>query len=51
MTPSVPVAVNIRSVSLTVLAVAATMWVLHWAQEVFIPVVLSASSRHCRASG
>ena len=33
--------VNIRSVSLTVLAFAATMYLLHWAQEAFIPIVLS----------
>jgi predicted PurR-regulated permease PerM len=42
-TPS-PVArtdINVRSVALTVLAVAATMYVLNWAQEAFIPIVLS----------
>jgi predicted PurR-regulated permease PerM len=33
--------VNIRSVSLTVLAFAATMYLLHWAREAFIPIVLS----------
>ncbi len=33
--------VTIRSVALTVLAVAATMYVLNWAQEAFIPIVLS----------
>ena len=33
--------VNVRSVALTVIAVAAAMYVLHWAQEVFIPIVLS----------
>lgn len=38
---AVPVDVNARNVSLTVLAAAATIYVLHWAQEVFIPVVLS----------
>jgi predicted PurR-regulated permease PerM len=32
---------SIRSVSLTVLAFAATMYLLHWAQEAFIPIVLS----------
>ena len=32
---------NVRSVSLTVLAFAATMYLLHWAQEAFIPIVLS----------
>lgn len=33
--------VSIRSVALTVLAVAATMYLLKWAQEAFIPIVLS----------
>ena len=32
---------NVRSVALTVIAVAVGMYVLQWAQEVFIPVVLS----------
>jgi predicted PurR-regulated permease PerM len=32
---------NVRSVALTVLAVAAGMYVLQWAQEVFVPIVLS----------
>ena len=32
---------NVRSVSLTVLALAATMYVLNWAQEAFIPIVVS----------
>lgn len=32
---------NVRSVSLTVLAVAATMFLLQWAQQAFIPIVLS----------
>ena len=36
-----PDAINIRSVSLTVLAFAAAMVILWWAQEVFIPIVLS----------
>lgn len=40
-TRAVPVDVNARNVSLTVLAAAAAIYVLHWAQEVFIPVVLS----------
>jgi len=35
------VQVNVRSVALTVIAVAAGMYTLHWAQEVFIPIVLS----------
>ena len=39
--PSAPIDVNARNVSLTVLAAAATIYVLHWAQEVFIPIVLA----------
>ena len=35
------VPVNVRSIALTVIAVAAGMYTLHWAQEVFIPIVLS----------
>jgi predicted PurR-regulated permease PerM len=38
---SSPVAVNVRSIALTVIAVAAAMMILWWAQEVFIPIVLS----------
>ena len=33
--------VNVRSIALTVIALAAGMYVLQWAQEVFIPIVLS----------
>ena len=33
--------VNVRSVALTVLAISVGMYTLHWAQEVFIPIVLS----------
>src|SRR5688572_1130846 len=33
--------VSVRSVALTILAVAATMYLLHWAREAFIPIVLS----------
>jgi predicted PurR-regulated permease PerM len=33
--------VSVRSVSLTIIAFAATMYLLHWAQEAFIPIVLS----------
>ena len=33
--------VNVRSVALTVIAVCAAMYTLNWAQEVFIPIVLS----------
>ena len=42
-TPSMPTEtrVSIRSVALTVLAFAAGMYLLHWAQEAFIPIVLS----------
>jgi predicted PurR-regulated permease PerM len=39
--PLTPVHVSIRSASLTVIAVAAAMYVLNWAQEVFVPIVLS----------
>lgn len=33
--------ISVHSVALTVIAVAATMYLLHWAQEAFIPIVLS----------
>ena len=36
-----PSDINVRSVTLTVIAAAAVMWVLNWAQEVFIPIVIS----------
>ena len=36
-----PIDVNARSVALTVLALAASMAVLYWASQVFIPIVLS----------
>jgi predicted PurR-regulated permease PerM len=36
-----PANVNVRSIALTVMAAAAAMAVLWWAQEVFIPIVLS----------
>jgi predicted PurR-regulated permease PerM len=32
--------VDVRSVSMAVLAVIGTLWLLHWAKEVFIPVML-----------
>ena len=32
---------NVRSVALTIIAIAVAMYVLQWAQEVFVPVVLS----------
>ena len=45
MTPSAPPAppidANVRSAALTVIAIGAAMAVLWWAQEVFIPIVLS----------
>ena len=42
-TPSMPAEtrMSIRSVALTVLAFSAGMYLLHWAQEAFIPIVLS----------
>ncbi|MGE0445272.1 MAG: AI-2E family transporter [Vicinamibacterales bacterium] len=40
-TTTAPIDVNARSVTLTLLAIAATMAVLHWAREVFIPIVVS----------
>jgi predicted PurR-regulated permease PerM len=36
-----PASINVRSVALTILALSAAMAVLWWAQEVFIPIVLS----------
>jgi predicted PurR-regulated permease PerM len=36
-----PTNVNVRSIALTIMATAAGMAVLWWAQEVFIPIVLS----------
>jgi predicted PurR-regulated permease PerM len=33
--------VNVRSVALTIVAAAAAMFILNWASEVFIPIVLS----------
>src|SRR5688572_25015773 len=33
--------INVRGVALTVIAIAATMYVLSWAQEAFIPIILS----------
>jgi predicted PurR-regulated permease PerM len=38
---SAPIDLSVRSVALTIVAAAAVMWVLNWAQEVFIPIVLS----------
>jgi predicted PurR-regulated permease PerM len=39
--PAAKTDINIRSVALTVIALAATMYILNWAQEAFIPIVLS----------
>ena len=39
--PSTPTNISVRSVSLSIIAVAAAMYILQWAQEVFIPIVLS----------
>ena len=39
--PPAPMDVSVRSVALTIIAVAAAMYVLNWASEVFIPIVLS----------
>jgi predicted PurR-regulated permease PerM len=39
--PASRVDVNVRGVALTIVAVAAAMFVLQWASEVFIPIVLS----------
>ena len=36
-----PVDVSVRSIALTIIAGTAAMYLLHWAQEVFIPIVLS----------
>ena len=40
-TDASPMDVSVRSVALTIVAVAAAMYVLSWAREVFIPIVLS----------
>ena len=40
-TPATKTNINVRSVALTIIAVAATMYILQWAQEIFIPIVLS----------
>src|SRR5688500_12698698 len=33
--------ISVRSVALTMIAIGVTMYVLHWAREIFIPIVLS----------
>ena len=40
-TPTAPVNLSVRSVALTVLAAVAVMWILNWAREIFIPIVVS----------
>jgi predicted PurR-regulated permease PerM len=40
-TRTTPIDVNVRSIALTIVAVTATMYLLQWAQEVCIPIVLS----------
>ena len=39
--PPAPTDISVRSVALSVVAFAAAMYILHWAQEAFIPIVLS----------
>ena len=36
-----PIDVSVRSIALTIIAVTAATYLLYWAQEVFIPIVLS----------
>lgn len=38
--PALPVTVDVRSLSLAILAVLASLFVLHWAKQIFIPVLL-----------
>jgi predicted PurR-regulated permease PerM len=40
-TRATPIDVSVRSIALTIIAGTAAMYVLQWAQEVFIPIVLS----------
>jgi predicted PurR-regulated permease PerM len=35
-----PIDIGVRSVALTIIAVVAAAYVLHWAQQVFVPIVL-----------
>src|SRR6187455_1465551 len=39
--PATRIDVNARSIALSIVAIAAAMYVLQWASEVFIPIVLS----------
>ncbi len=38
--PTAPVDLSVRSMALTLIAAAAVMWVLSWAREVFIPIIV-----------
>ncbi len=38
--PDLPVTVDVRSISLALLAVLASLFVLHWAKQIFIPILL-----------
>lgn len=38
--PALPLTVDVRSLSLALLAVLASLFVLHWAKQIFIPVML-----------
>jgi predicted PurR-regulated permease PerM len=40
-TATVPVNLSVRSMALTLLASAAVMWILNWAREVFIPIIVA----------
>ncbi len=40
VSPDLPVTVDVRSLSLALLAVLASLFVLHWAKQIFIPVLL-----------
>lgn len=40
-TATAPLDLSVRSVALTIIAATAVMWVLSWAREVFIPIILS----------
>ncbi len=40
-TATVPVNLSVRSMALTLLAAAAVMWILNWAREVFIPIIVA----------
>jgi predicted PurR-regulated permease PerM len=37
---AIPTDISVRSVTLTIIAAAAAIYVLHWAQQVFVPIVL-----------